>query len=350
MHSNKILFILHIPGAIHGSSIVGLNYSKYIARKKDIIVNIQLAKDKTDIGRFSLIKLVKIFKQLFKIFISSRKVDKVVLFYTSSGLLLLRDIFIRLMIINKPIVLVMHNKGLSKSKVPNFLKRHLFYNSTVFILSNKLYFDIEKFVKKKDVKLVPNCLFQPKKVIPQKKSYKSLKFLFLSNLIFSKGIVASIKIVKNLIDSGIDASLEIVGSEVNVSFAEIYDLIVGYENKITVHGPLFGNDKIQILKKTNILLFPTRYQKECFPLVILESFAYSSPVISFDNGAISDLIENNYSGYVFDQNADIEQITNWIYSRNQDHWLKMSTNAYNEYIAKFSMDKWIKMTKNNLSI
>ena len=42
----------------------------------------------------------------------------------------------------------------------------------------------------------------------------------------------------------------------------------------------------------------TFFKYECFPLVILEAMANRLPVISTDEGAISDIVQDGVSGYV----------------------------------------------------
>jgi glycosyltransferase involved in cell wall biosynthesis len=349
MATNKFLFLLHLPGPVHGSSIVGSYYQKYIVNKNDIVFPIQLAKNKLDIGRFSLLKLLKASLQLFNILLLSFKVEKFVLFYTSSGSLLYRDIIITKILWRKRGYLVMHNKGINDAKIPDFLLKSFFKNCEVILLAESLYSDVEKFVKYGDIHITPNCLFETRKIAPIEKNYSTLKFLFLSNLLKSKGVMEAIALVKNLYDRGLNVHLDLVGMEMDVTMVEIQKSINGYEDVITFHGPQYGNSKDQFLEKCNILIFPTRYPKECYPLVIIEAFAHSIPVLSLDNGAIRDIIDNDLNGYVFDISASVEIMEGWVIGKTEDEWKNMSVRAYDAYVNLYQLDQWIDITKKALS-
>ena len=348
MAKSRRLFLLHLPGPIHGSSIVGKNYQKYIVNAHDLVFPIQLAQDKSDIAKFSLRKLAKAAIQLYKVFLLSFKVDKFILFYTSNGLLLYRDILLRTILWRKKGYLVMHNKGINNVNTPSVLLRMFFKNCKVLILSKSLFFDINKYVKFENTHIIPNCLFEESKRPRVNKDYSTLKFLFLSNLVRSKGVMEAIELVKSLSNSGLKVQLDIVGMAMNVSIDEIQKSIYGFEGVITYHGPQYGDSKDQFLADCNILIFPTRYPQECFPLVIIEAFAHSMPVISLDNGAIGDIIDNDLNGYVFHQSVSDKAIEDWILTKTEYEWNDMSTRAYAEYINSYQLERWIYNTKSAL--
>ena len=47
-------------------------------------------------------------------------------------------------------------------------------------------------------------------------------------------------------------------------------------------------------------VLPTRYKNECFPLSILEAMGAGIPVISSNEGAIEEIVDNNKCGQVID--------------------------------------------------
>lgn len=47
-----------------------------------------------------------------------------------------------------------------------------------------------------------------------------------------------------------------------------------------------------------MLVFPTYYFNECFPLVLLEAMMYGLPVISTDEGGIKDEVKDGKNGFV----------------------------------------------------
>ena len=54
-------------------------------------------------------------------------------------------------------------------------------------------------------------------------------------------------------------------------------------------------------KKADIFVFPTFYHNECFPLVLLEAMQQGVACIASDEGGISDVIENDVTGFVVEK-------------------------------------------------
>jgi glycosyltransferase involved in cell wall biosynthesis len=62
-------------------------------------------------------------------------------------------------------------------------------------------------------------------------------------------------------------------------------------------GPADLKRKIELLQGAKVLLFPTLYD-EVFGLVMIEAMACGTPTIGFDNGAVSEIVEDGQTGYV----------------------------------------------------
>ncbi len=238
----------------------------------------------------------------------------------------------------------MHNRGLKDSKTPTILKKLLFRNSRVVVLSERLKSDIHGCIEDSRVRVVPNALFGSDISEPRHRSYDRLSFLFFSNLISSKGVRESIFLVKHLIDSGVVATLDIVGNEADLTIADLRQLCLGYEKHIKIHGPLYGSEKWTRFEKANILMFPTKYSKECLPLVIIEAFANSLPVISLDTGGISDLIQHGNNGLILsglDSFQEVEAAADIIVGVSRKEWSEMSKQAFSSYMSKYKIEKWV---------
>ena len=60
---------------------------------------------------------------------------------------------------------------------------------------------------------------------------------------------------------------------------------------ITFHGFVNGTEKINLLKSSHLLVFPTRYKAESFGLVVIEAMSYGVPVIATDEGSIPYILD-----------------------------------------------------------
>lgn len=62
-------------------------------------------------------------------------------------------------------------------------------------------------------------------------------------------------------------------------------------------GPADLERKIELLRNAKALLFPTLYD-EVFGLVMIEAMACGTPVIGFENGAVSEIVQDGQTGFV----------------------------------------------------
>ena len=69
-------------------------------------------------------------------------------------------------------------------------------------------------------------------------------------------------------------------------------------NELQFLGKRYGEEKERIFQNSDIFVFPTYYECECFPLVLLEAMQYGLPCVTTDEGGIRDIVENGRNGFV----------------------------------------------------
>lgn len=72
-------------------------------------------------------------------------------------------------------------------------------------------------------------------------------------------------------------------------------------NYIYYYGRRYGDEKECFWHDTDIFIFPTYYNNECFPLVLLEAMQHGVACISSSEGGIPDIIENGKTGFIVDK-------------------------------------------------
>lgn len=111
----------------------------------------------------------------------------------------------------------------------------------------------------------------------------------------------------------------------------------------------FTNDVFSFMKKANFLISSSRY--EGFSMVILESLACNTPVLSTDVGGAKEVIKNGENGYIV-ENSSIENFAKYIDIMNSKY-NKFAKN-FTQYIHKFSYNIYIeeinKLLKHNIKI
>lgn len=350
----KILFILHFPPPVHGSSMVG----QYIKESSQInttfettYINLGTSKSINDIGKKPLGKIIsylKIILQTIKQMLVF-KPDVVYLAITAKGIGFYKDVVIAFIIKTFGIQLVLHfhNKGVclnQHKKIDNFLYKQVFKNAKIILLSKLLYPDIEKYVTKENTSYCANGVPKIKEVSSNSEIVdKQVQLLFLSNLIESKGVFVLLEALKIIKERGVDFICNFVGGVGDISEEDFSIKVKELEldQKVFYLGKKYGDDKIEIFSNSDIFVLPTFYDNECFPLVLLEAMQYHLPLVSTFEGAIPEIIEDGVNGFLVKQN-DAEALASMLETliKKEELRLKMGEAGYLKYLNKYSLERF----------
>ena len=304
----KILFIVPLPPPVHGSSIVSqcIKNSKVIQERFDCdFINLSTSRQIDEIGTISAVKLWRFFASYFILIykLLFRKYDLCYLAITCYGIGFLKDapFVIICKIFRRKIVIHQHNKGMSRYVDRIFYKwlfTLVYQNTNVILLSWKLYEDIVKIVKREQVFICPNGIpFEMNKPIQRSNSIPQL--LFLSNLMETKGVFILLDACKSLHESGYKFTCKFVGGETKEINSKKFSEEVkkrSLESCVSYVGRKYGKEKIKEFITSDIFVQPT--YDDCFPLTLLEAMQLNLPVISTDQGAIAEMIEDGKTGLI----------------------------------------------------
>jgi glycosyltransferase involved in cell wall biosynthesis len=359
----RILFILHLPPPVHGASLVGqiiksnklineLFYTSYIS--------LNTSSSLSDIGKFYFKKYIIYIRTLFSVIskLLIKRPDLVYITLNSHGLGFIKDSIVVLVcrLFGLPHIFHFHNKGVKKyseSWVGKIFYPFVFSKADVILLSPFLYSDIEYYVPVSRIHYCPNGI--PDMGIDSRKKPNSenhvLKLLFLSNLIISKGILDLLKACYLLSIENFNFHLTIAGAEGNISSLELKENIQmhGLERSISYVGPVIGEKKKSLLQESDIFIFPTFYENECFPLVLLEAMQFGLPIISTDEGAIPEIVEDGQTGLLVakkDAHALAEKLELLI--NNKELRTSMGIAGRKKYEAEFTLAHFEKRFTNIL--
>lgn len=322
----KILFLLHLPPPIHGAGIIG----KTIYESESVhlsfnckFLNLSTSKTIQEIGKSSFLKWGRYFRMIFSFLnlLIFFKPDLVYLTLNSKGSGLYKDSVFAFCakLFRKKVVYHFHNKGVRENQDGAFdhiLYKKIFNDVYVILLSKLLYQDIEKYVPNEKVYCCSNGIqdfYAQDKVIQNTTDHKNdkIKILFLSNLIKSKGIFVLLDALNLLKEKNHDYECVIVGGEGDITENQLVKRIkvLGLCKNVKYEGKKYGDERFRYFNSADIFIHPT--MNDCFPLVILEAFQFSLPVISTFEGAIPEIVENNVNGYLVNPN-DIEGLAESI--------------------------------------
>jgi glycosyltransferase involved in cell wall biosynthesis len=311
----NILFILHFPPPVHGSSIVGLSI-----KNSDLInnafecryINLLVSRSINETGKTDILKIMRFvgvwFKLLFEIII--RKPDICYMALTATGTAFYKDVLLiaLLRIFRIKRVYHLHNKGVSQNqsnKIKSSLYGFVFKNADIILLSKYLYKDIETFVPTSSVFICPNGISDTNRNLkPQTYQQQNpVKILFLSNLIESKGVFVLLDACSILMHNCIDFECEFIGAEGDLDVIQFNERVKQNRltSKVKYLGKVYGDKKQEVFACADIFAFPTYYSNECFPLVILEAMRAGLPVISTMEGGIPDIVDEGVTGFLVQQ-------------------------------------------------
>ena len=144
----------------------------------------------------------------------------------------------------------------------------------------------------------------------------------------------AVKLVKDHIPT---IKVNIVGDTVNNQIlGEVKRLIVKYklEQNVIIHGKKLGKEKSIFLENTKIFVHPTL--NDAFPLVILEALQNGLPVITTNEGAIPEIIDDE-TGIIIQKN-DPEQLAMKIISllSDKEHLKTLSKNCVDQFNERYT--------------
>lgn len=348
-----VLFILHLPPPVHGASMMGkyIYDSRLVNGKFDShYINLSTAKDLADIGKVGLKKLVNFIGLLRKIRKEVRRLRPQLVYVTPNacGGAFYKDFLVVEMLkrMGCRVIVHYHNKGVATRQDRKFddrLYKKFFKGIKVILLSEKLYDDVKKYVKREDVFFCPNGI--PDNCKDENKEERTCRFvprlLFLSNLIESKGVIVLLDALKILKDKGYSFICNFVGGETAEIDASRFKAEIEKRNlnNIALYiGRKYGADKERIFNQSDIFVFPTFYHNECFPLVLLEAMRHGLPCISTNEAGIPDIIDDGKTGLIVpkkDSEALADAIEKLINDRNLCR--QMGHEGRKKYEDKFTL-------------
>lgn len=201
--------------------------------------------------------------------------------------------------IKKPILITFHNTT-HIGKHIDFYKEHknLWQYDYVFISKNQ----------RDPLKFFPNST-----IIYNGIDVKRLPFenkpgdylLFLGRITDFKGILEAIQIA-NLVNIKLVIAAKVDPTDEDFYNQKVKPLIDGI--KIVYVGEVDFNQKIEYLKNALCLIFPIKWE-EPFGLVLTEAMACGTPVVAFDRGSVSEIVEDGVTGFVV---TNVDQATKAI--------------------------------------
>jgi glycosyltransferase involved in cell wall biosynthesis len=318
-----ILILSQVPPPMHGSTRMTQLFLKML-NKNSIpftLIDRRFSFKIEDVNKFKIHKIVKavvIFLQLIKGIRFQARTEKkdshfenlLILFFSTSRYSFIVDtiVFEISHKFKRRVILYLHTStqeifqsgGLRKRLFLRTLKLAEF----VVVLGKSLESEILKEAPHVRTMIIPNTLNQEySTAIIESPPYgvrNGRTFLYLSNLLPTKGLLDYIEFAKIYLEEEGPAVFKVIGPVVDIDFYESALTLVNrykLQNYFEFLGFIDGARKYSQIVAADFLIFPSRYL-EAQPLTILESLSVGTPVIAFDTGGVRDIITDGINGYV----------------------------------------------------
>jgi len=109
---------------------------------------------------------------------------------------------------------------------------------------------------------------------------------------------------------------------------------------VTFYDRIANNQMGQYLRKSDVLILPSK--TEALPIVVIEAFSCNVPVVAFNVGGLSELIDDGINGFLI-QPFDIDLFIAKLHAilTQKSGKLNMGEEAYLKYIRKFKIETCI---------
>lgn len=203
--------------------------------------------------------------------------------------------------------------------------------------TQQLVSELNPLFRKHDVLIrqLPNLRPMPDLPAPRDEGHNRndiLKLIYVGRIKESKGIEIMIEAVRDLNRGYPTTQLDIFGSFLkNSQYKNGFMKMVEDAENISFNGPLPNEKVILKMSEYDALLFPTYYEGEGFPGVIVEAFMAGVPVIATDWRYNNEIVAPNVNGLLCKPKSVqslVEQIK-WLYN-HPSKLAEMKRNAREE--------------------
>ncbi len=164
----------------------------------------------------------------------------------------------------------------------------------VIVEGEILKLDLLNHTELKNVKVIPNFKDFPVLEKLQDEPKSCFSFVYIGRVSKSKGIKEVIEAAKELQKAGLEFSIDLFGQlEEDFDYSET---VIEYKGFLDFQER--GKESYEIISNYHCMLFPTYWQGEGFPGVIIDAFIAGLPVIASDWNMNKELIEDGVNGFI----------------------------------------------------
>lgn len=159
-----------------------------------------------------------------------------------------------------------------------------------------------------------------------------INVLFLSRIEETKGVGQLLASIPTIIEDYPNIHFNIAGTGGYMSELMKSEILTQYSSYITLNGYVRGEDKLNLLKRSDIFAFPSYYGEGC-PVSVLEALAVGLPIVYTKVGALPDLLEENINGILIEKEL-VSDLTKAILYLAKNKEIRNLISSNNLFLSK----------------
>lgn len=170
------------------------------------------------------------------------------------------------------------------------------------------------------------------------------RLLYVGHLLESKGVGVLLEAVRALAERGHACELDLFGDFADAGFerhARTLASTAPAAGSIRFHTGASQAEKWSLYARASIFCFPTHYEREAMPLVVLEAMQFALPVVATRWRGIIDLVEDETTGFLVPC-RDAVALADRIAVLLEDAELRRALGEAGRarYAAQFTLARW----------
>lgn len=256
-------------------------------------------------GNYSLKRLLLIFKYLI-VFASTIKKNSIVSLHASDNsaivYTILLDFYVRLTD-SKLLIRIFGGQHITVLKSKNSIVRNCvlecYRRHTLLLQTKQMINQIVDEFGLKNVRWFPTSRVKTEpKSVEAFNQKGTLSMLYVGQIRETKGTDRILKLAQQVEKEHLDAKIELYGEVFDEKYIHAIQSLSS--NVITYGGILTSREVYDKMRESDLLLFPTQYEGEGYPGVIVEAIHTQLPVLATDMTNIRDLISDGKEGLLFE--------------------------------------------------
>ncbi len=308
----KVLVVGQTPPPYHGQAIAIEHFLKGSYRRISLIhVRMEFSRASGEVGQFKIRKIGHLLQVLANIIVMRVRHGASTLYYPPAGpscVPLARDLVLLGLTrwLFKHVVFHFHATGIStlyrqQGMLGQWLFRRAYFKPDLALCLSSLTTDDAAFIQARRIAIIPNGV--PDIKIHASKPRKALvpTLLYAGSVRESKGVLVLIEACRLLNGTTPAFELALMGSPYPEPFGDDVKKairIAGLTEQATLLGEQIGTAKTSAFAKAAVFCFPSFYEAETFPLVLLEAMSAGLPIVATQWRGISAIVEDGINGFL----------------------------------------------------